>query len=454
MSERARLIGRVVATSDPAPGSQVVTVEGREISAWRAGWLDVDVEGRKIRVDLEGTTCHGPAKTVLGTWRDLQAAVALQADLVPPFKTVKVSWVSPDVGDLVAVDAIVTSRGQPEVDYREAPPSTITRVRARHLARGDNAEAVLARVVRDMYPAAKRPTKRDPRRLDPGNPMNRPPITDFIPAVLAAAIGIAVAFAFHPAIVVGLSLIAVAFIVRPARFVRTFRTRDEARRETFTFGLDMAGWFYLSLLFGAFFVGPRGITYISIGWFAIVLVLSMVVVARLTPYRRIARATLWNGELGDERMICGIVRDPTPVEVRGTPAALGREERYGQGFGSDPGKLIATDLHNAGTFFVDDARGVVEIDPDETIWTSTVVEHPGEDVIEVIPIGGKVAAVGTISGTPPRLTSKGAQPAIVLATSEHGDPRGLARAIVIHHLITLAAIAILGATSMLITVRG
>jgi hypothetical protein len=160
----------------------------------------------------------------------------------------------------------------------------------------------------------------------------------------------------------------------------------------------------------------------------------------------------WNGQVDARVLVEGTVRDPTPVTVGRGETAVARETAYDRGIGSDPDKVKWRRLHNEGTFLVDAAAGVVEIDPAETLWASTVVDAPVSpssdyEVVEQIPIGGKVAATGWIeagsAGGPPRLRSRGTTPAYLLATSNLGDPRGMASALLWHRRITLGGVLVL-----------
>jgi hypothetical protein len=154
------------------------------------------------------------------------------------------------------------------------------------------------------------------------------------------------------------------------------------------------------------------------------------------------------------------VRDPTPVTVgKGVNAAIARETAYDKGIGSNPDTVKWTRFHADGTFLVESKEGVVEVHPDEIIWASTVVDGPDDpsfdyEMVERIPIGGKVAAVGWIEpgllGAPPRLSAKGTTPAVLLATSQLGDPVGLAREFVKERRLTRAGLAVAAALLVLL----
>jgi hypothetical protein len=181
----------------------------------------------------------------------------------------------------------------------------------------------------------------------------------------------------------------------------------------------------------------------------------------LSAQRRLVGADAWDGALDRDVRVEGIVRDPTPVTVGSTEAALGRQEFWDARSGSDPDVLVRGSFENKGTYLVDAAVGVVEIDPAETLWASTVtkteprVNYQHYHVIELIPIGGKIVAAGrVVAGSPPKLVASGTRAAIVLATSKHGEPLALARRMLMHHAVTLGLVAALGVIATIICVRG
>jgi hypothetical protein len=52
------------------------------------------------------------------------------------------------------------------------------------------------------------------------------------------------------------------------------------------------------------------------------------------------------------------------------------------------------------------------------------------------------------------LRATGTRPAVLLATSKLGDPRGLAIAMLRHHQVTAVGLAILAAVAVVVAIRG
>ena len=456
--EAVRLAGTVVEVSDPPFGSTTVTIEGDRFGRDESGWLVVDVEGRRVRIDAEGAKAVGDATTeASGAWRELRDRTKLSPEIAPPFKPAKLVAIEPAVGDRVEIYGEVAERGfDDDGAYRDAPSTSLKRVRASVVARGDKAADTLTRALATLHPPKTRATKRrDPRRDDPGSPMNRPPAGEYVvSAGFAAAAVFTLATWGVASEPVAIGFAACAVVTRPMRTERSFRARADKDPTTWSSLDTIFAMLYAGTLLGLVgVVGFGPLRYVTLTFVAILWGLEVRAWHALGTHRRLLAAKPWTGRLGGTWLVEGVVRDPTPVTVGDTErAAIGRTTEYDKGIGSNPDTIKWTRFHADGTFLVDAKAGVVEIDPDELVWASTVVEAPLKSygdyqVSELIPVGGNVAAVGTIvagpDGGPPRLVANGTTPAVLFATSSRGEPLGLAVAMLLHHQITVAVITAL-----------
>jgi hypothetical protein len=253
-------------------------------------------------------------------------------------------------------------------------------------------------------------------------------------------------------------MIAVALVTRPERTSRDYAPGDGKGASD-----RAAVWSRLLLPMFATAVLFSNITEIrseTVSRITATLVVCGLLATELLRYRHerghraLVDAAPWRGDTGVRALVDGTVRDPTPVVVGHQSAAVGRVTAYDKGIGSNPDTVKWARFHSEGTFLVDTRAGVVEVSPAELAWASTVVDAPtgatfDYEVSELVPVGGKVAAVGWIEagadGAPPRLRSRGTEPADLLATSAIGDPRGLAWRMVWHRRLNLLALPALGA---------
>jgi hypothetical protein len=114
---------------------------------------------------------------------------------------------------------------------------------------------------------------------------------------------------------------------------------------------------------------------------------------------------------------------------------------YSYGYGGGD-KVEGTRVVGERSFVVDTAKGPVEVVADDLAWASTAVVNTRSvgstrfEIIESIPAGGRVAALGTIepgaAGQPLRLIA----PAILLATDGDDDPQRLAAILARDRLVT------------------
>jgi hypothetical protein len=460
--EAVRLAGVVREVSSPPPTVwELQPEDGKAERREQAGWLTVEVDGRAVRVETDAAWLVGDGTTDKGAWRDLDAQAggrfgAGQA----PFTKAKLRVVALAVGDPVEVyGEVVERRFDDDGAFREAPTASLGRVRGLVVARGADATAELTRAIARRYPPAQRPAAAkppDPRLGDPGSPRHRPPPIEWAwsGGLVAGAI-LAAAF-WHASVAIG--LVASAILVRPERTQRVYRARDQHHAGSHAFRRILLPILYVGTIGGFLGVsGPLAYTIATAAFLAIALALEVSLLGVVSQHRRLVVTPAWKGELGVHALVAGTVRDPTPVTVGHTASAMAREAAIEQGSGSDPDVVKWTRFHAEGTFLVDAPAGVVEVAPDELAWASTVVVAPDTsrrsyEVVELIPIGGKVAAAGWIEaapdGGPPRLRSRGTKPAVLLATSALGDPRALANRMIWHRRLTLlglvAAAAVLG----------
>jgi hypothetical protein len=145
----------------------------------------------------------------------------------------------------------------------------------------------------------------------------------------------------------------------------------------------------------------------------------------------------------------GVVRDPTPVEVDGTPAAVAAIERYPWSLaGETSGHQLVPASRSflaRHTFLVGDAQKTIEIDPESMEWSSSVITNVAPDHEDMftytsIPVGGRAALWGRLAKVSDgwHLRAVGDEAPIVLAGSAQHDPAGAARRAVRQHRRALA----------------
>lgn len=466
--EAVRLAGVVREVSSPAPTTWLLQPEGGPVERREdAGWASVEVDGRAVRVETEGACLVGDAHTSKGAWRELDAAAGGRFGAGrAPFTPARLTITTLAAGDPVEVyGEVVERRFDDDGALREAPTTSLARVRALIVARGDDAAGELTRAIARRYPPARREVTRrppDPRRGDPGSPLHHPPAPHWIPSAVLALFAIFAGYLGGTRIpyagVVAVGLAAAALVLRPERDERIYRARDDRDPA----GANTLQRVLLPLIYAGALIGIAGVggriayTTVTVTFLAVALVLELAQLGVVARHRLLIATPPWNGEPGARALIAGTVRDPTPVTVGSIAVAIGRQTAYDRGIGSDPDVVKWTRFHADGTFLVDAPAGVVEIDPAELVWASTAIDTPAvpgtdDSVAEVIPAGGKAAAVGWIEaspdGGPARLRSRGTVPAVLLATSALGDPVGLARRMVWHRRITLLGLVVAAAAA-------
>lgn len=432
MAAPIRLTGTVQAVSDPAPGSAKIEIAGTQSSQTRDGWLDLLVEDRTVRVTCMSTACSGAAERITGAFRDLEHKLLAPVKTVPPYTALVIDAVIPAVGDRVEVYGAPTGSRDEESGFRDAPTQLVTSVRALLLAR----DASLDDAIREAFPGAERPALVDQRAT----------AKSWIGSVVLVALA-GVTYALQGVSPIAIALLGCALLARP-------RLAHPLRAGAAEAPYSAAAYVYFRLFAYAFpgmaFVvsfrlpGMGAIaSWFVVAYFAGGIALAAINLRALAPYRRMLAAPPWSGGDADEVQVCGTVADATPTQIEN--AALARVEKWDRGsIGSRDASVTDTKLHNVGTFTILSSTGDVEVDPGETLWASSVVEKRDGDeadefiLTELVPIGGKVVAVGSITGG--ALRAKGTAPALVLVTSRDGDPVALARAAIRHDLISLAGV--------------
>ncbi len=433
-----------------------------------AGWLVLDVAGAADRVEVAGADIVGETSVVDGGLRELVARVGGGITVhAPPYTPARLTLARVAAGDDVEIYGEVTARGfGDDGGPRDAPAVSLRGVSAYIVARGADAATAMDRAIAARYPPTARPAperaaraearrqarevaQADPRRRDPGSPACRPRLVDWAPAGVALGLALVALGVYRGELarlgqLTALGLVATAVVARPLRRVRPLR----AGAELLGRGLDLT---ILWRIFGPIMVlvvvtPPTATTMLGSlragELFVPVVIGAMAALHALdhlgtyAQYARIAATPSWTGELGGPTRIEGVVRDPTPATVGTQPVALGLTTRWDQGHGSDPDQVAWARFHADGTFLVEHPAGVVEVDPAEVAWASTVVVRVEQsassyEVHEQVPVGGALVAVGwfaaAAAGGPPRLRSRGTVPALALATSALGEPLALLR---------------------------
>lgn len=439
-------------------------------------------DGAELSVDIASgqPTLTGRERRARGAWstiHELPAAAAYERDVASPFTEVELVWIEVAAGDDVVVGGSVSEEafaadGGPRAAPTTRPSAMIARVVA--VGEDDSARAVAelererAAVKREAPPRKKAPT-------DAGDPRTRPPLAAYVPAalVLVVAFGIALSLGWrrdHYAWTLLVLLGAMAFALRPARFVPDFHARTRSI-ETVGYGTMMVTRMVLGVIPVALVLQAIG-TDLSLSERAASLLAASFLLAwavtvglvDLHPHRTLvglltaprwspgSGATAWAG-------IEGVVRDPTPIEIAGTRAAIGLVIRMSKGRGSNPDEEEGRSLLRQGTYVIDVGSAPIVVDPEETIWASTARRHPEDsasryDIEEWIPVGGRVLACGRIEeeNGELHLRAEGTRPAAVFATSAAGDPAAFARAVRRHRLTTIAALV--GAAAAELLLRG
>jgi hypothetical protein len=469
-----------------APGRWRVEVGGTTTVVDEAGELIVDVDGAAVRVDIvEGALCDDGA-IAKGGWGELVPGCGgrFAAGLAPAFTPATLEMVTLASGAQVEIYGEVVSRAfADDGGMRDAPSSRVDRVRALLISSGDDRTARIGRAVEARFPpasrlaraswAARRAEARkaialDPGTRDPGSPRYRPERITIAHALVWAAITIVatvlgVANDDHRFRVLALAAAVGALVYRPGPPVRPFRALDKR------YGASLhptEGWWFASLAIWTFVAltvwaswSARAVGYVALAMIVIVFATGLAGAPTYARHRRLRRAPLWKGELGVHAAFEGVVGDPTPIKIGDANVAIGRGTGFDETIGSDPDRVVWHRFHSDGTFLVKTDAGVVEISPQQIVWSTTVTirattDHQSADyeVVEIIPVGGRVLAAGWIEagegGGPPKLSARGTEPALLVATGPAGEPRywlaQLARTRVISALGLLGIGVVLG----------
>jgi hypothetical protein len=260
------------------------------------------------------------------------------------------------------------------------------------------------------------------------------------------------------ALVPALGLMAAAVVARPMRFPRFHAHAGAPAR---IWDLDMVRFMAFTLCSIALAsTWPAARVWVTLALIVTFGAGELVLIGDVRHLHRLLAPPPWDGAQGGPVRVEGIVEDPTPVEIGGTPAALGREIR-GYVHHRTSG-IKRQDFHARGTFLLRSAAGVVEIDPADVVWASSVVatrytDKDEEDFVntEIVPVGGRLAAVGWVEAAadrPPRLTKRD-RVVVMFATGPGGDPRGLAAVALRGRWVTRVGLALCAAPLVWMLVR-
>ncbi|MBX3220642.1 MAG: hypothetical protein KF795_08995 [Labilithrix sp.] len=435
--------------------------------------LSVDIASRQPRLTGFEKRARGAWSTIL----EVPAAAAYERDIVPPFTEVELVWIEVAAGDDVVVGGSVSEEAfAADGGPRAAPTTRPSAMIARVIAVGEDANArAVAELERERAAVKREAPARDKAPTDAGDPRTRPLLAAYAPAALvlavAVAFGIARSFGWQrdqQAWTLLVLLVAMAFALRPARFMPDFHARTRSI-ETVGYGTMMVTRMVLGVIPVALVLqsvgtdlslSDRAATFLA-AFFLLAWAVTVVLVD-LHPHRTLAgllNAPRWTSGSGTAGWagIEGVVRDPTPIEIAGTRAAIGLVIRMSKGLGSNPDEEEGRTLLRAGTYVIDVGSTPIVVDPEETIWASTARRHPEDstsryDIEEWIPVGGRVLACGRIEekNGELHLHAQGTRPAAVFATGAAGDPAAFARAVRRHRLTTIAVLVGAAAAALLL----
>lgn len=459
--EAIRIAGTVTAVVIP-PQRWRTKLGGTIHEAGAPGEVVIDVGGRAVTVDVVGDALcdDGPAEKCSWGEAVTRTGDRFKAHLAPVFTPVSLATATLAVGAEVEIYGEVVARSfADDGGMREAPSTSVDRVRALLASSGSGAASRLATAVARRYPPASRSIapdrgamraaqrmaqENDARAREPGHRMYRHEAAvkvNFwiwvgltLVAMLAAALR-----SDHAMVVLGLTCAVGAVLFRPMPPVRPFRALEKhfggGRHPT-------EGWWIATVAVLALFTivawlsvpDPRAPGFVGLAMIAIALIAGGSGARTYARRSEMLRAPKWTGAVGVYAALEGVVKDPTPVRLGKADAAIAAGVGYDETIGSNPDKVVWQRFHGIGTFLIETSAGVVEVSPQHAVWATTVEDrvktnHDGADyeLVELIPVGGKILAAGWIepgtAGGPVTLQARGTQPALLVATGPAGEPR-------------------------------
>ncbi len=475
-----------------APQRWRTKLGGTTYEAGAPGEVIVDVAGHAVtaEVSAEALCDDGPAEKCSWGEAVTKSGDRFKAHVAPVFTPVTLATATVTVGAAVEIYGEVLSRAfADDGGMREAPSTTVDRVRALLVCSGSGAASRLGAAIVRRFPPASRavaPTRaalrathklrrdRDLRAHEPASRLYRHDLGLVINAwvwlaVTAITMTAAAIRADHRLFILGLTCAVGAVVFRPMPPVRPFRALEKrfgsARHPT-------EGWWVGTVAVFAFFVIvswmslPASVVgYVGLVMIVVTAVAGLFGADTYARRREMLRAPRWTGEVGVYAALDGVVRDPTPVKVGERDAAIASGTGYDRSIGSNPDKVVWQRFHGLGTFLIDTTAGVVEVSPQQAVWATTVYDRVKTDEngadyedVEIIPIGARVLATGWIepgaAGKPVALEARGTRPALLVATGPAGEPRDwLARLDRSRALTTIGLIAIVAALSWELWVR-
>lgn len=465
-----RVIARIIVKDASAELGRVVQLDAFE--------LERD-DGTKVTIELGADTMLLPIEREQGTWRSFEADPLLAA--------LRAQAPGPHV-DVVIERAVITDgtrvvlRGE-ESEHafddpkgtRSAPQRRLTRVRAKAIATGKNAEEMIRRALAPVAPPttsrlAGAPDGMRARRA--GNVITSSRVALLVTALLAlASRTVSVSPWKLDLEVAALTSLALAgwfaYVVRIPYFTTHGGKHEDHHPKTFrNVALLVSA---IALLFSGFFWGEDLNAFMAhekttpavnaspvvIATAILLLALLGFLVVRWTkrtasvvralasapPLPAGAAEATWGG-------ILGTVRDPTPTGFSGEETALEHVVQRGVEHSSDPdlgsSRFEKESIVNVETFFVDTDDGrSYEIVPWDATWASSVrevdVDLPDEERYRyVVVIGGRIWIAGRAdrqpNGAPPRFEATGPESLLFYATPSTMDPRATIRRIALMRL--------------------
>lgn len=481
--EAVRLTGRVVEVRHP-PRRWFARAGAQQDVRGEAGVVVVDVDGATVTVELAADALDDDGEAHAGSWGELveQHRPPWPASWAPAFERATLRVATVVVGDALEVYGEALERGfADDGGPRDAPVERLRRVRGLVAATGADRVARVRRRVEDRFPPAQRPAapswserrarrraarRADPRAKDPSTAQHpQDPLLVGVVVVWLAATVVAGGVAVHTGSVAarGLAIGAAlgALVFRPTPRLCPFRFKGTRHRGALHPGGGtqfLAGLVYAMALIAWGWEDAAVAAYAALGLAALALVGGAAGTKTYAALAALRRAPRWDGALGGWVALEGEVRDPTPITLGGRASALAVAVGMDEGLGSNPDKVVWTRFHEDGTFLVETAAGVVEVSSHELVWATSAtrrLDHGGDgadyQVVEEIPVGGRVLAVGRVEagapGGPVRLRAAGTRPALLLATGPHGEPRGWAERLVAARRVTLVGVLALAAAA-------
>ncbi|MBX3229675.1 MAG: hypothetical protein KIT84_05010 [Labilithrix sp.] len=440
--------------------------------------LETDT-GERVRVELARSLRIEPAEERDLPWKEIEGDASLAALRVKnaPGPHVKVRLVRARVEDGARVELLAEDDAEHVFavtsSHRRAPERRIAGITARAIATGDDAAAIVDRMV---APTAK---SRPQAATTPRARLGRAPRVLELALAIAGALllGVGWTMELSPlsvdlAALGGVLLGAAALrwtAARTPRFVSGGRKVGKLSR------LD-PGFAFLMLLvvFGSFIGGSaltdhatpwqdlRGrdvynaspLSLLWLGLFGAGSFVAALVVGRAEA--RLVRVLLRAPRLPREGALerawgsfSGVVRDPTPVTAEGEAVAIVHVVSEEIVDGSNP-NIYTERLLSKGTFFLDGEGGQsLEVHPDDAVWASTVglrvqkkegsktfVEH-----VSAVPLRGSVLLAGRVDrgagDEDARVKATGVESLLFVAVREGGDARMECRAVLFMRRLAL-----------------